>query len=123
MAKKYIDAEAAFNEIFKVPPKVDDDGYCWVTRSAVAARIDSILAADVVEVQHAHWEIKFKWEPLAWDTGPLDWDRYDEKTHSEEVDYYACSKCGFDGGSWKPSWTYCPNCGAKMDEEYKEKVR
>ena len=69
--------------------------------------------------KHAHWVIKFKWEPLAWDTDPLDWDRYDEKTHSEEVDYYACSNCGYDGGDWKPNYKYCPNCGAKMGEEDK----
>ena len=32
-------------------------------------------------------------------------------------DMWECSKCGYDadGADEKPSWNYCPNCGAKMD--------
>ena len=117
MAKKYIDAEAAIEKL------CDRCGECLKAKGkdcAVVRIIDKVPAADVAEIRHAHWEIKFKWKPLAWDIDPLDWDRYDEKTHSEEVDYYACSKCGYDGGSWKPSWKYCPNCGARMDESEDE---
>lgn len=90
MAKKYIDAEAAFNEIFKLPPKVDDDGYCWVTRSAVAKRIDSIPAADVVEVVRGKW----KWDGFVYDAP------------------WQCSGCG---AFSEYESNYCPNCGAKME--------
>ena len=32
-------------------------------------------------------------------------------------DMWECSECGYDadGADEKPSWNYCPNCGAKMD--------
>lgn len=34
-------------------------------------------------------------------------------------DMWECSECGYDadGAEEKPSWGYCPNCGAKMDGE------
>ena len=116
MAKKYIELGQAKRAL---SDEAWNNPYFRQEEYAINV-LNKLPAADVAEIQHAHWEIKFKWEPLAWDTDPLDWDRYDEKTHSEEVDYYACSKCGYDGGSWKPSWKYCPSCGARMDEEVNE---
>ena len=60
-------------------------------------RVKAQPAADVQEVKHAHWENEY----------------YDEIT---ELYYHTCSNCNteitetcFDN--------YCPNCGAKMDEE------
>ena len=34
-------------------------------------------------------------------------------------DMWECSECSYDadGTDEKPEWNYCPNCGAKMDDE------
>lgn len=60
------------------------------------------------------WIKKEYWKPLPYDTEPLDYDYYDEKTHSEKIYLYCCSECGKDEGEIKPTYKYCPNCGAKM---------
>ena len=37
-----------------------------------------------------------------------------------DCDHYICSECGEDFGWYsKPNHKYCPNCGAKMEEENK----
>ena len=77
--------------------------------------LDTVSAADVVEVKYGRWRVESKLHPLPWDTDPLDWDRYDTKTHSELVDYYVCSECHKGEYPIKPRWNYCPNCGAKMN--------
>ena len=59
--------------------------------------------ADVAPVRHGYWV----------GTG-------DGYADGELVyDMWACSECGFDadGADEKPDWKYCPNCGARMDEE------
>lgn len=63
------------------------------------------------------WIKKEYWKPLPYDTEPLDYDNYDEKTHSEKVYHYYCSECDRDEGETKPTDNYCPNCGAKMESE------
>ena len=62
-----------------------------------AAMIDSVPAADVVEVRHRKW---------VWDGG-------------EDMHYY-CSLChhnayGNTGEILDGEYKYCPSCGAKMD--------
>lgn len=50
--------------------------------------IDDLPPADVAPVRHGRWE----------ECGKTWW----------------CSECGFETGL---RWDYCPDCGAKMDEE------
>ena len=53
------------------------------------------IIVDVAPVRHGQWEIG---------------------------DYYdigdVCSECLWDSQMVQPSYQYCPNCGAKMDEVY-----
>lgn len=68
-------------------------------RGWLNAIINDISAADVAPVMHGHW-IKYA--------------KYSFGT------MYDCSICNdriLDNGH---SWHYCPNCGAKMDEERKD---
>ena len=106
--KEYIEREAAIVRATKCLPD-DFDAY------NVKVSLRAIPAADVVEVRNGSWIVKSKLYPLPWDTVPLDWDRYDEKTHSEWEDYYECSECHKGEYAIKPRWHYCPDCGAKMD--------
>ena len=66
------------------------DGYDGATAMAIAA---SAPAADVAPVRHGEWQYG---------------------------DYYdigdVCSECDWDSEMTHPSYRYCPNCGAKMDE-------
>lgn len=77
--------------------------------SALQNIIDEISAADVQEVKHAHWIII-------------------------EYEYLNCSNCAssyFTGAESREqarkwlekgyAYSYCPYCGAKMDEEENEK--
>lgn len=61
--------------------------------------IETIPAADVVEVKHGKWY------------------RHDKKTHGDTC--YHCSQCEkmalTDCGMVWELTPYCPNCGAKMD--------
>ncbi len=76
------------------------------------------LVEDVEPVRHAIWVQKEYWKPLAWDSSPLDWDNYDEKTHSEKDFCWHCSDCDYERSrDVEPKDRYCPNCGAKMDFE------
>ena len=66
--------------------------------------INSIPAADVVEVRHGRWI-------------------EDERTYpGPGLANNLCSVCGEIAGSWKEGlepgrkWAYCPNCGALMRE-------
>lgn len=62
---------------------------------AMAEMVRKLPAADVAEVKHGHWKTK---GVLIRCTGAKN---------------YTCSVCGCDGFHTK----YCPECGAKMDEE------
>lgn len=50
--------------------------------------METLLPADVAPVVHAHWIDGYRWQ--------------------------TCSKCRNKG---KRSWKFCPNCGAKMEED------
>lgn len=69
------------------------------------------------EPKTGHWIEKEYWKPLPYDTEPLDYSNYNEKTHSERVYHYYCSECGRDKGEIKPIDKYCPNCGCRMESE------
>ena len=60
-------------------------------------RVENFPAADVAPVQHGKW---------------LYGDYYDIGD--------VCSECDWDSKMTHPSYRYCPNCGAKMDEEVSE---
>ena len=73
----------------------DADGF---EHSAVlSVDIRSAKSADVVEVEHGHWEE----EDVYWDEGILCFD-------------FSCSLCG---EVVHDMHNYCPECGAKMDGE------
>ena len=89
----YIDAEHLKKVI-----DVFDYKYGLIPISALTAIIDSVKTADVAPVVHGHWM-----------TGTTKWGLLP----------YQCSACKeFEEGSTK----YCPDCGAKMDEEVKQDV-
>ena len=56
-------------------------------------RVENFPSADVAPVQHGKW---------------LYGDYYDIGD--------VCSECDWDSKMTHPSYRYCPNCGAKMDE-------
>ncbi len=95
---KYIDAD----ELKKVFLYSEDAEYTRWTLSGVIGEIDDIEAADVVEVRHGRWEWK------------EDLKAEDENGWFIREQGYVCSECGFIGSD---NFRYCPNCGAKMDEE------
>lgn len=58
--------------------------------------IATIPAADVAPVAHGRWITKYEGLPF-------------------------CSACGYNGAGYMAvNWNYCPNCGAKMDENEEE---
>lgn len=54
--------------------------------------IENFPAADVAQVVHGRWEIM-------------------DGTKTRRI----CSKCGWDVPEYGKFYSYCPNCGAKMD--------
>ena len=92
----YIKREDVERNLFKIPVKVDEDGYSWILlRNAFQASMDAPSA--VVERKHGKWiEDGYEDEP------------------------YVCSECGEPCTRFcmeKPRWKYCPWCGAKMEVE------
>ena len=90
---KYIERKIAFEML--IEPRTLGDGGCeWVEKT-----LHQIPAADVAPVVHARWE----YIPQTLDT----------------LSQFRCSVCGW--WSLDPSidnaYNYCPNCGAKMDED------
>ena len=70
------------------------------------------------EPKRGKWVKKEHLVPLARDAEPLNWEKYDEKTHSELEEYWHCSECDYEADRhFRPSWNYCPNCGARMEKE------
>lgn len=66
-------------------------------------KIEAIPAADVEEVRHGYYQ-----------------GEYDGYADGAPVyDLWYCSECGHYFEEWdeKPTYNYCPNCGAKMDDE------
>lgn len=99
MAKKYIDAEAAFKVMQDISNHYHET-YVSNARAETAEwclkKLKELPAANVVEVWHGHW----MWDGYVYDAP------------------WQCSNCG---GFHAEDSNYCPNCGARMDEEYKRK--
>lgn len=72
------------------------------TRGKMHEQVDSLPTADVAEVRHGRWDAS---------------DRY------KFLDGSTCIRCTECGAALhleeyqKYHWHYCPNCGARMDEE------
>lgn len=97
---EYIDREAVLDKAFSAG-LCDAYGNTYGGGDVIIADdIKAIPAADVAPVRHGKWIC----------TGNM--DRKTRETH------YKCSICGFDATQPHPlNYSYCPNCGAKMDGE------
>ena len=88
---RYIDADVARARLMTLAEEASIEGTDFLYYRDVIEAFDDVETADVAPVVHAHWVIK--------DTGlPI------------------CSHCE---GACVYKADYCPNCGAKMDEEVK----
>ena len=85
---EYINREAAIRALLNDAPE-----QVSYSREDAADCIRYIDAADVAPVVHGRW---------------LYGDYYDIGD--------VCSECDWDSQMTHPSYRYCPNCGAKMDE-------
>ena len=99
---EYIEREALMRRIKEIHCAECDSYHgvrcraCWVDDTL--DYIDSEPAADVAPVRHGRWG-----------------------THSDRPDSLICSVCNYGFDMWKHDpHNYCPNCGAKMDEEVSE---
>lgn len=93
---RYIDADKIdFNECF-----VGQSDFARDTREAAQNLIDKQPTADVEPVRHGHW-------------------RFQESYY--DADECICSRCSQHMTTHiKERMLYCPNCGAKMDEEVEQ---
>lgn len=99
---RYLKAEA-----LKKEPSEDT-----ISRQAV----EEMIKAEMPE--RGMWIEKEHLVPLARDAEPLNWDKYDKKTHSELEQYWHCSECDYEADRhFRPLWKYCPNCGARMESD------
>ena len=105
---RYIDADTFKRNIETAMEKMHlIAGVKGVDIGAVIKAIDLMPTADVVEVRHGEWQ----YEQL------------------DEYKFYkvTCPYCGayymgnYDAYHDPDDFNYCPNCGAKMDGERKEK--
>ena len=111
--KTYLDMDEILRHCRRYVGQEYDEPY--VVSAVPEEVIRSLPLADVMEVRYGSWIVTSKLYPLPWDTDPLDWNRYDKKTHSEWEDFYECSECHKGEYDMKPKWHFCPNCGSKMD--------
>lgn len=88
----YIKREDALDIILKYFPRS-------AKKLNIYREINNLPAADVAEVRHGHWEF-----PIFTDND----DVLDPRVK--------CSKCGKIEAAFA-RWKYCPNCGARMNEE------
>lgn len=95
---KYIDANSFLeyeeNRCKNSPPLI---GTCSFDNATLRGELVNFPAADAEPVKHGHWT---------------------ETVISGEVPDYDCV-CSLCGKSGLPIYNFCPNCGAKMDEDTK----
>lgn len=105
---EYIERETAIDVIMSEP--TDAHYPSWY-----ADKIEQIPVADVAPVRHGQWEWFEEWFPST----------PDHPTECEDCGW-RCSECktaleDIVSGYWddiiEPMINYCPNCGAKMDDE------
>lgn len=110
IGRRAIDANALKAYFFR--PYSNEESYSNVELEKI---IDSQLTIEP-EQRTGRWVLKKKLVPLARDTMPLDYEDYDEATHSEWKEYYYCSECNYESGEFTGG-KFCTNCGAKMNTE------
>lgn len=95
---RYVDTDALnwWDDLFM---KGKNDSGVWVRYKDVESFIKNAPTADVQEVKHGKWIKRY------FGGSPL----WDEET--------VCSECLHTGSE---HFSYCPNCGAKMDKEDEE---
>lgn len=88
--------------LFRLNKSNEKDYVPYVRYEDMVQAVTGAPHADVAPVIHAHWKKKSF--------------NYASSTDTEAVYFlnYVCSKCDT---TWKYSSHYCPNCGARMDEE------
>ena len=91
---EYIEREWVISAIMRDCPEL-----VYYNKKEAIWCIECIPAADVAPVVHARWEMKSE------DTTPGIY----------HVKKAFCTRCGKSNKQDRPP--YCPNCGAKMDEE------
>ena len=84
--------------------------------------LSEFIREDFILSRKGHWIKRDYWKPLPFDTDPLDWDNYDEKTHSEKISLWYCSECDANKGENKPVAKFCEDCGAEMVEPQESEV-
>ena len=84
-----ISRDTAYEKLFQLPCKIDEDGYRWVLSRDVAHMIDEIPAFDVRPVVHGRW---------AFYAGGL----------------VKCLACGYEYTDRLECDNFCGNCGADM---------
>lgn len=92
--KEYIEREALVQRLAVSPLLSQMRASCFL-KEGVLDIIQKFPAADVAPVKHGEWK-----------------KRGNEKK---------CSRCEFIYYSNNDEWSFCPNCGAKMDGERKER--
>lgn len=94
---RYIDADAILKDMCKWCTNFGMDApVCEEKECAYTLLVKSEPTVDVMEVKHGHWiEI------------------------NSDMGIYRCSQCRETVGCQTGSY-FCPNCGAKMDEEEKK---
>ena len=98
MATEYITKAEASDKLYKLPCKIDEDGYRWVLSRDIAHMIDETPAADVRPVARGEW---------IWELADNGWANH------------ICSCCGYTKNTdihVVLNWNFCPNCGADMRE-------
>lgn len=98
MAAEYIEREALLDAIFRLPPKMDEDGYGWLGRRGVWQTICDFSAADVRPVARGEWIVCGDGDSVP----------------------YMCSHCGKTApANLIEKWgaDFCPTCGADMREK------
>lgn len=77
-------------------PEVDIDNFSnSVSIKDIKCVIRAVPAADVAPVRHGKWI----------------------KQENYPGTYSKCSECDQRVGGYTPNYKYCPNCGARMDQE------
>lgn len=88
MAEEYIKKEDAIQSVMNHDLLKSDWSRAWAEYM-----LEDATTADVAPVRHGRWA----------------------ETVTDGFLFVSCSACGFKTG--RIDYNYCPNCGAKMDEE------
>lgn len=103
MAEEYIKKEDEIQSVVNHDLLKDE----W-SRDWAEYMLEDATTADVAPVRHGHWDVR---EPM-----PM----HDIKGNLSWGNWYVCTGCGFATTAIEghiTQYRYCPNCGAKMDEE------